>query len=101
MVTEFGFPTWDEADMSVDILQSDIMHSTYYYSYLREMLKSINEDGINLIGAIGWSFVDNWEWGEYNDRYGVQAFNRSTLERVYKRSIFDYVDYIQSHIEKE
>lgn len=98
MITEFGFPAFKEADMSIETSQSDIMHSTYYYSFLSEMLKSINEDGINLIGAIGWTFVDNWEWGQYDDRYGVQSFNHTTLQRYYKRSIFDFVDYIASHM---
>lgn len=34
---------------------------------------------MNLVGAIGWAFVDNWERGEYDDHYGVQAFNMTTL----------------------
>lgn len=98
LITEFGFPAWYEANMTIEYSQSDIMHSTYYWTYLTEILKSINEDGVHLIGAIGWSFVDNWEWGEYNDRFGVQSFNQTTLERYYKRSIFDFVGYFQSHM---
>jgi beta-glucosidase/6-phospho-beta-glucosidase/beta-galactosidase len=50
-----------------------------------------------MLGAVGWSFVNNWEWGEYDDKYGVQGFDNVTLERWYKRGIFDFVDFVVGH----
>lgn len=35
----------------------DLERTYYYQTFLREMLKSIYEDGVNVIGALGWSFV--------------------------------------------
>lgn len=35
----------------------DLERTYYYQAFLREMLKSIYEDGVNVIGALGWSFV--------------------------------------------
>ncbi|KAI0376942.1 glycoside hydrolase family 1 protein [Hypomontagnella monticulosa] len=93
-IAEFGWPSSHEADMSVDQARAELMPTFYYLSVLNEVLKSIHEDGVKFQGTLGWAFVDNWEWGEYNDRYGVQNFNRDTLERSYKRSIFDIVDFI-------
>mgnify|MGYP003947238173 CR=1 FL=1 len=69
--------------------------SIYLLSTLVEVLKSICEDGVHVAGAIAWSFVDNWEWGQYDDHFGVQAFNFTTLETYYKRSIFDFVDFFR------
>lgn len=43
------------------------------------------------------TYVDNWEWGQYNDHFGVQIFDNVTLERTYKRSIFDFVNFIKAH----
>ena len=97
MLNEFGFPTFDESSMSLSQAQAELSQSTFYVSFLNEMLKAINEDGVTVAGAIGWAFVDNWEWGEYDARYGVQAYNSTTLERSYKRSIFDFVDFIVAH----
>jgi beta-glucosidase/6-phospho-beta-glucosidase/beta-galactosidase len=97
MLTEFGFPAFYESSMSLSQAQDDLTQSFFYLSFLNEMLKAINEDGVKVAGAIGWAFVDNWEWGEYDDRFGVQAFNSTTLERSYKRSIFDFVDFVVTH----
>ena len=80
--------------MPLSQAQADLAQSTFYVSFLDEMLKAINEDGVKVAGGIGWAFVDNWEWGEYDDRYGVQAYSSTTLERSYKRSIFDFVDFV-------
>ncbi|KAH7313986.1 hypothetical protein B0I35DRAFT_480621 [Stachybotrys elegans] len=29
-------------------------------------------------GLFGWSYVDNWEWGQHDDMYGLQAYNKTT-----------------------
>lgn len=35
--------------------QYDLERTLYYQSFLREMLKSIYEDGVNVVGALAWS----------------------------------------------
>ena len=83
--------------MTIEQEQAEVTQSLFYVSILNEVLKSIHEDRVNVVGILGWSYVNNWEWGEYDDHYGVQAFNRTTLERFYKRAIFDFVDFIAAH----
>ena len=35
--------------------QYDLERTLYYQSFLREMLKSMYEDGVNVVGALAWS----------------------------------------------
>ena len=53
-----------------------------------EMLNLIYEDGVNMIGAIAWTMLDNWERGSFEPHFGMQAVNQTTMERTYKRSFF-------------
>ncbi|KAJ5808778.1 beta-glucosidase 1A [Penicillium riverlandense] len=97
MMTEFGFPVSLERDLTLDMQRNDLPRSLYYESYLTEMLNLIHEDGVNMIGAIAWTMLDNWEWGSFDPHFGMQAVNRTTMERTYKRSFFDYVEYFHAH----
>lgn len=63
---------------------------------MSEILKSIWEDGVQVLGVIAWSFVDNWEFGDFTPQYGMQTVDRTTQERHYKKSLFDFVDFIQA-----
>lgn len=99
VMAEFGFGPWTDGTSipPVDNLRNDISQSAFYSSTLNEVLKAIHLDGVKMSGAIGWTAVDNWEWGLYNQMYGVQGFNMTTLDRYYKRSIFDVVDLFEAH----
>ncbi|KLU85836.1 hypothetical protein MAPG_04856 [Magnaporthiopsis poae ATCC 64411] len=95
VITEFGFPVHAEADRPelADEL-FDQARSDYYRSFLSETLKAIWEDGVHVEGAFAWSFADNWEFGDYGQHFGIQAVNRTTMERRYKKSFFDVVDFV-------
>lgn len=52
-VTEFGFPVFGEADKAViEDMLFDTPRSIYYLSFMSEILKSIWEDGVHVIGAL-------------------------------------------------
>lgn len=59
-LTEFGFPVYGEADKDLTDQLYDSPRSTYYLSFMSEVLKSIWEDGVNVIAAFAWSYSDNW-----------------------------------------
>jgi beta-glucosidase/6-phospho-beta-glucosidase/beta-galactosidase len=99
LISEFGFNSFGEASKVLDAQRYDLERSIYYKSFLEEMLKAIWLDGINIIGSLAWSFVDNDEFGSVVQRYGMQAVNSTTFERTYKRSIFDFVDWFHAKIE--
>lgn len=95
-VTEFGFPVFAESQKAQSDQEFDSPRSLYYQSYLNEGLKAIWEDGVQFIGAFAWSWADNWEFGDYKQQFGIQTVNRTTQVRRYKKSFFDFVDFIES-----
>lgn len=97
VVSEFGFPVFAEAEADLSSQLNDLPRSLYYDAFLTEILNCIHEDGINIIGAIGWSMLDNWEFGTFDQHFGMQVVDRTTLQRYYKRSFFDFIDFFHSH----
>lgn len=99
LISEFGFPVFHESekeDLSDQLF--DTPRSIYYLSFMSEVLKSIWEDNVHVIGAFAWSFADNWEFGDYDARFGIQTVNRTTQERNYKKSFFDLVDFMAARM---
>jgi beta-glucosidase/6-phospho-beta-glucosidase/beta-galactosidase len=97
-IGEFGLPVYKAAGMSLKHHVNDLAQSNFYIPILQEVLKAVNYDDVHVKGLFGWSFIDNWEWGQYDDCYGVQTYNKTTMERSYKRAIFDYSDFMQTHM---
>ncbi|ETN40895.1 uncharacterized protein HMPREF1541_05175 [Cyphellophora europaea CBS 101466] len=96
VITEFGFPVFAEATKDLPDQLFDTPRSLYYLSFMSEVLKSIWEDGVDVQGAFAWSFADNWEFGDYDAHFGIQTVNRTTQERGYKKSFFDFVDFMRA-----
>lgn len=71
-VSEFGFPVYHEASKELPDQLYDSPRSIYYLSFMQEILKSIYEDGVHVMGALAWSFMDNWEFGDYDAQFGIQ-----------------------------
>lgn len=98
MVTEFGFPVFGEAQKDLTDQLFDTPRSIYYLSYMSEILKAIWEDGVNVLGALAWSYADNWEFGDFSAHFGIQAVNLTTQRRYYKKSFFDLVDFVNTRM---
>ena len=47
------------------------------------------------MGALAWSFIDNWEFGQPS-HFGIQGVHSGTQERFYKKSFFDLVDFVKA-----
>ncbi|PNF19653.1 Myrosinase 1 [Cryptotermes secundus] len=80
-VTENGFSDHGEL--------RDANRTTYYTSYLSELLKAIHEDGCKVIGYTAWSLIDNYEWLRgYTEKFGLYYVNYSdpTRPRIPKDS---------------
>lgn len=60
--------------------------------------KSI-EAGVNLIGYIHWSLLDNFEWSDgFGPRFGLIEVNYKTQERRIRPSAYYYSKYIKDNI---
>lgn len=95
LVSEFGFPVYKEAEKEeLSDQLFDTPRSIYYLSFMSELLKAIHEDGVHVMGALPWSWADNWEFGDYDQQFGLQVVNRTTQERFFKKSFFDLVDFV-------
>ncbi|KAI4602344.1 hypothetical protein KJ359_009585 [Pestalotiopsis sp. 9143b] len=100
MVTEFGFPQLREEESTLAEKLFDFDRSMYYQNFLTETLHAIHSDGVNVIGALAWSWIDNNEFGDFGNAYGMQTVNRTDglFTRNFKRSFFDYVDFFHNYI---
>lgn len=79
-VSEFGYPVYSEATKALPDQLYDSPRSIYYLSFMQEILKSIYEDGVHVMGALAWSFMDNWEFGDYNQQFGLQKVRSSLTQ---------------------
>jgi beta-glucosidase/6-phospho-beta-glucosidase/beta-galactosidase len=95
LVSEFGFPVWDESEKEIPDQRFDSPRSAYYLSFMSEILHAIYEDGVHVMGALVWSFIDNWEFGQ-RSQFGIQGVDPKTQERFYKKSFFDLVDFVKA-----
>lgn len=99
MVTEFGFPNLGEVTFDIDEARASAARSHYFNDFVEAMRVCVWEEGINIIGALAWSFVDDDEFGDTTQRFGLQTYNTTTFERQYKRAIFDFVDVMRESID--
>jgi beta-glucosidase/6-phospho-beta-glucosidase/beta-galactosidase len=100
LVAEYGFPAIGDTLRALDAQRYDLERSIYYQAFLTEVLRAVHEDGVNVIGALAWSFIETNEFGTFDSHYGLQTLNHTTFERTYKRSAFDYVDFFHDHVER-
>lgn len=52
--------------------------------------------GVNVTGVFGWAAYDNFEWFEGTSvKFGLQYLNQTSLERVPKASMFQFLDWFK------
>jgi beta-glucosidase len=86
-VTENGIATTD------DKIRDDFLRK-----YLHALAKAI-KDGYDVRGYIHWSLMDNYEWGNYTEKYGIYSvdFNSPDLTRSLKAGSQFYLDTIAAN----
>jgi beta-glucosidase len=91
MVAENGMATENGKPRPDGWTRSEHLKSHVYW-----MQKAMSE-GVKVIGYFYWSLTDNFEWGDYNERFGlytVNALSDLTLERIPTEAVHTYKDII-------
>ncbi|KAI3400687.1 hypothetical protein diail_2399 [Diaporthe ilicicola] len=96
VISEFGLPEpYESSRTDLHSIVIDPLRSRYYREYMQSILMAMAE-GINVVGTLAWSILDNFEWNQgYSCRFGLQYVNYTTQERYFKASAFEYVNMFQ------
>ncbi|KAH6627692.1 glycoside hydrolase superfamily [Chaetomium tenue] len=102
-VTENGTSLKGENDMSLEQIVEDDFRVKYFDDYVRAMALASSEDGVNVMGYMAWSLMDNFEWAEgYETRFGVTYVDYENDQKRYpKKSAKSLKPLFDSLIRKE
>lgn len=89
-----------------DMISADgCVHDANRIEFLRQYLKELGhaiDDGVDVIGYMHWSLLDNFEWTNgYSKRFGLVYVNYDNMERIPKDSYYWYRDMIQGNQKKK
>lgn len=86
---------------SYDALESqeEIEKRTLFLKHYLYAASQACQVGIPLVGISLWSFMDNYEWGQYNKRYGLFGvdFTQPNKPRLARKGAQYYWDAIKKH----
>ncbi len=75
-------------------------HDSERIEFIREHLKALSTamiEGVNVIGYLYWSLLDNFEWAEgFKPRFGLIEVDYASQKRTIRPSARDYAEIIQS-----
>ncbi|KAK4540488.1 hypothetical protein LTR36_009126 [Oleoguttula mirabilis] len=99
VVSEFGFADPAESQFStLPQILWDLRRADYIQSYLDNILAARVLDGVNVTGAFAWAIYDNYEWTSgLGTKFGLQYVNLTSQERHPKASMFQFLNWFQSH----
>ena len=95
LITENGMASHDW--VHIDGKVHDPQRIDYCHRYLREF-KRAAADGVDLMGYLYWSIMDNFEWAEgYDKRFGLIHVDYRTQKRTIKESGYWYKEVMRTN----
>ncbi|KAJ2986357.1 hypothetical protein HDV02_006759 [Globomyces sp. JEL0801] len=79
MVSECGTSVRNESKMSLLQVVRDTFRVNFFEGITKHLYDAISIDKLPVTSFIAWSLVDNFEWNTYDQRFGVIAINRTSL----------------------
>ena len=70
-VTECGVSAPGEATKNAAGIMNDEFRVQFFRNHTEQLVLAIKEDKIPVKAFLVWSLFDNFEWGHYNERFGV------------------------------
>ncbi|KAB5512243.1 hypothetical protein DKX38_029271 [Salix brachista] len=88
-ITENGVDDVNNNASSLKEALNDPVREKSYKDHLKNVLRSINEHGVDVKGFFAWSLMDNFEWGSgYAVRFGLYYVDyNNNLKRYPKNSV--------------
>jgi beta-glucosidase len=98
-ITENGVDIPHESTFPLKEALNDTFRVNFYRDYLAEIDKAINIDGVQVMGYMAWSLLDNFEWADgLTKRFGVVYIDyQNNLTRYPKSSYYWYRDFIKEN----
>jgi len=85
-VTENGTSLKNENDIPLPDVLNDEFRAEYFRGYINALARAHNEDGVNVMAYLAWSFMDNFEWAEgYETRFGVTYVDYEDNQKRYPK----------------
>lgn len=104
-IVENGFGAVDTVEEDGSI--NDPERIDYLRNHIKELIKAVDYDGVELMGYLPWGIIDivSFTTGEMNKRYGMIYVDRDnegngTLKRSKKESFEWYKEVIETNAEK-
>lgn len=95
LITENGMAGMDFVHLDGKV--HDPQRIDYLHRYLKELQKAADE-GIDILGYLTWSVMDNFEWASgYDKRFGLIYVDYQTQRRILKDSAYWYRDVIATN----
>lgn len=95
LITENGLANQDW--VSLDGKVHDPQRIDYLTRHLQALKKAASE-GVDILGYMHWSLMDNFEWAAgYNKRFGMIYVDYETQERILKDSAYWYKNVIETN----
>ncbi|GAB4832633.1 hypothetical protein Ancab_006651 [Ancistrocladus abbreviatus] len=88
VITENGMADANNASITLAEALNDTKRINYHKDHLTVLLRTIEEDKVNVTGYFAWSFLDDFEWySGYTIRFGLHYVDFDTLKRTPKASV--------------
>lgn len=102
-VSECGVSGPNEGTLTTIENVNDYFRQKFYEDHLKELYDAILKDKINIKAFLAWSLFDNFEWGNYDERFGLVAIDgigskNGSLNRVPKNSFKYLAEYFNASI---
>ncbi|KAJ3320026.1 hypothetical protein HDV06_005760 [Boothiomyces sp. JEL0866] len=86
MISECGVAVPGEQTLPLSKLIRDEYRVEFYTGILKSLSEAVLIDKTPISMFLAWSLLDNFEWGTFDERFGVVYFDHSTLKRYIKDS---------------
>ncbi|KAJ3111036.1 hypothetical protein HDU96_006039 [Phlyctochytrium bullatum] len=81
-VTEVGYAGVNEAAMTRDEAVANPERTRFWKEHLEELRKAVVEDGVPVKAMLCWAIMDNFEWIQYESKFGQIHVDFSSPNRT-------------------